>query len=64
MISLMKVNSSYSKNRTHLCKDVSFSNIIIQLIHKSNTISKNIINYNKNGFIFYNDKNIINLIFL
>lgn len=53
----------FIQNRTHLCKDVSFSNIIIQLIHKSNTISKNIINYNKNGFIFYNDKNIINLIF-
>ena len=53
----------FIKNRTHLCKDVSFSNIIIQLIHKSNTISKNITKYNQNGFIFYNDKNIINLIF-
>lgn len=52
----------FIQNRTHLCKDVSFSNIIIQLIHKTNTITKNIKNYNQNGFIFYKDKNIINLI--
>ena len=52
----------FIQNRTHLCKDISFDNIIIQLLHKSNTIPKNIINYNQNGFIFYNDNNIINLI--
>ena len=46
----MKVDF-FIQNRTHLCKDVSFSNIIIQLIHNSNTISKNIINYTNNGYI-------------
>jgi len=48
---------SFIKNKLHLCKDISFKNIIIQLLHKSNTIPKNINNYITNGshFNFNND---------
>lgn len=54
--------SFFIKDRTHLCKDVSFINIIIQLLHSNNTINKNITNYIQNGCLFNINHNILNLI--
>lgn len=52
----------FIKNRTHLCKDISFVNIIIQLLHSSNTINKHIKTYIQNGSYFNFDNYIFKLI--